>query len=86
MKKDGLDVKYDDDGRILVEGCEDGYMIAHYQEPRNMMCLWDKFQKKQNEEHAARSDISNNKWIFRLGWQLCCCPDSMLTRKPAMAH
>ncbi|KAG2610636.1 hypothetical protein PVAP13_4KG203200 [Panicum virgatum] len=45
MKKDGLDVKYENDGRILVEGCEDGYVIAHYQEPRDMMCLWDKFQK-----------------------------------------
>ncbi|KAK3128792.1 hypothetical protein QOZ80_6BG0466430 [Eleusine coracana subsp. coracana] len=45
MKKDGLDIKYENDGRILVEGCEDGYVVAHYQEPRDMMCLWDKFQK-----------------------------------------
>jgi len=45
MKKDGLDVKYENDGRILVEGCEDGYVIAHYQDPRDMMCLWDKFQE-----------------------------------------
>ncbi|TVU11947.1 hypothetical protein EJB05_45559 [Eragrostis curvula] len=45
MKKDGLDVKYENDGRILVDGCEDGYVVAHYQEPRDMMCLWDKFQK-----------------------------------------
>jgi len=45
MKKDGLDVKYENDGRILVEGCEDGYVVAHYQEPRDMMCLWDKVQK-----------------------------------------
>jgi hypothetical protein len=45
MKKDGLDVKYENDGRILVEGCEEGYVVAHYQEPRDMMCLWDKFLK-----------------------------------------
>ncbi|XP_062233238.1 beta-1,3-galactosyltransferase GALT1-like [Phragmites australis] len=45
MKKDGMDIKYGNDGRILVEGCEDGYVVAHYQEPRDMMCLWDKFQK-----------------------------------------
>uniref|UniRef100_A0A0D9WNK5 Galectin domain-containing protein n=1 Tax=Leersia perrieri TaxID=77586 RepID=A0A0D9WNK5_9ORYZ len=45
MKKDGLDVKYENDGRILVEGCEEGYVVAHYQEPRDMLCLWDKFLK-----------------------------------------
>ncbi|KAK1605230.1 hypothetical protein QYE76_028903 [Lolium multiflorum] len=45
MKKEGLDVKYENDGRILVVGCEDGYVVAHYQEPRQMMCLWDKIQK-----------------------------------------
>ncbi|VAI84486.1 unnamed protein product [Triticum turgidum subsp. durum] len=45
MKKEGFDVTYQNDGRILVEGCEDGYVVAHYQEPRQMMCLWDKFQK-----------------------------------------
>ncbi|KAF7100405.1 hypothetical protein CFC21_101929 [Triticum aestivum] len=45
MEKEGFDVTYQNDGRILVEGCEDGYVVAHYQEPRQMMCLWDKFQK-----------------------------------------
>ncbi|KAI5020630.1 hypothetical protein ZWY2020_045518 [Hordeum vulgare] len=45
MKKEGFDVTYQNDGRILVEGCEDGYVVAQYQEPRQMMCLWDKFQK-----------------------------------------
>ncbi|VAI72310.1 unnamed protein product [Triticum turgidum subsp. durum] len=45
MRKEGIDVTYQNDGRILVEGCEDGYVVAHYQEPRQMMCLWDKFQK-----------------------------------------
>uniref|UniRef100_A0ACD5ZQR8 Uncharacterized protein n=1 Tax=Avena sativa TaxID=4498 RepID=A0ACD5ZQR8_AVESA len=45
MKKEGLDVKYVSDGRILVEGCEDGYVVAHYQDPRQMMCLWDKVEK-----------------------------------------
>lgn len=45
MKKEGLEVKYENDGRILVVGCENGYVVAHYQDPRQMMCLWDKIQK-----------------------------------------
>ncbi|TKY55140.1 beta-1,3-galactosyltransferase 19 [Spatholobus suberectus] len=27
-------------------GCVEGYYIAHYQSPRQMMCLWDKLQKQ----------------------------------------
>ncbi|KAI4997139.1 hypothetical protein ZWY2020_052481, partial [Hordeum vulgare] len=45
MDKEGFDVTYQNDGRILVEGCDDEYVVAHYQEPRQMMCLRDKFQK-----------------------------------------
>ena len=36
--------KYENDARMLVEGCEDGYVVAHYKEPRQMMCLLEKFQ------------------------------------------
>ncbi|CAO2039370.1 unnamed protein product [Urochloa humidicola] len=42
LKKDGLPVRYETDTRINIEGCNDGYIVAHYQEPRDMLCLWEK--------------------------------------------
>ncbi|KAL6634613.1 hypothetical protein ACP70R_027284 [Stipagrostis hirtigluma subsp. patula] len=42
MKKSGLPVKYETDERIHIDGCKDGYMVAHYQEPRQMLCMWEK--------------------------------------------
>ncbi|KAJ6801235.1 beta-1,3-galactosyltransferase GALT1-like [Iris pallida] len=45
MKKKGLDVKYVKEDRVYIEGCEAGYMVAHYQDPRDMICLWDKLQE-----------------------------------------
>ncbi|PUZ76259.1 hypothetical protein GQ55_1G274900 [Panicum hallii var. hallii] len=42
LKKDGLPVKYETDTRINTDGCNDGYIVAHYQEPRDMLCLWEK--------------------------------------------
>ncbi|XP_027100501.1 beta-1,3-galactosyltransferase GALT1-like [Coffea arabica] len=45
MKKQGLEVKYETDERIFNVGCRDGYVIAHYQGPREMLCLWQKLQE-----------------------------------------
>ncbi|MBA0842826.1 hypothetical protein Goarm_002630 [Gossypium armourianum] len=45
MKKEGLEVRYEKEERIFTEGCKDGYVIAHYQGPREMMCLWQKLQE-----------------------------------------
>ncbi|KAJ3679671.1 hypothetical protein LUZ60_017682 [Juncus effusus] len=45
MKKEGLDVKYVKDDKINVEGCNENYVVAHYQEPRGMLCLWEKLQE-----------------------------------------
>ncbi|OMO93226.1 hypothetical protein CCACVL1_06585 [Corchorus capsularis] len=45
MKKEGLEVRYEKEERIFNEGCRDGYVIAHYQGPREMMCLWQKLQE-----------------------------------------
>ncbi|KAJ4847677.1 Beta-1,3-galactosyltransferase galt1 [Turnera subulata] len=45
MKKDGLKIKYEKDDRIHNEGCKDGYVVAHYQGPREMLCLWQKLQQ-----------------------------------------
>nr|XP_027118560.1 beta-1,3-galactosyltransferase GALT1-like [Coffea arabica] len=45
MKKQGLEVKYETDERIFNVGCRDGYVIAHYQGPREMLCLWQKLRE-----------------------------------------
>ncbi|EEF39936.1 beta-1,3-galactosyltransferase GALT1 [Ricinus communis] len=44
MKKEGLAVSYVKDEKIHNEGCSDGYTVAHYQGPREMLCLWQKLQ------------------------------------------
>ncbi|XP_044416598.1 beta-1,3-galactosyltransferase GALT1-like [Triticum aestivum] len=41
MKKGGLPVRYETDERIHTDGCKEGYIVAHYQEPRNMLCIWE---------------------------------------------
>ncbi|KAG0470133.1 hypothetical protein HPP92_016833 [Vanilla planifolia] len=45
MKKRGMIVKYVNEDRIHIAGCEPGYIVAHYQQPREMMCLWQKLQE-----------------------------------------
>ncbi|KAL5553778.1 hypothetical protein UlMin_041179 [Ulmus minor] len=45
LKKEGLAVRYEKDDRIFNEGCKDGYVVAHYQGPREMLCLWQKLQE-----------------------------------------
>ncbi|KAJ9174276.1 hypothetical protein P3X46_017317 [Hevea brasiliensis] len=45
MKKDGLKVRYENNERIYNEGCKDGYLVAHYQGPSEMLCLWQKLQE-----------------------------------------
>ncbi|XP_078444748.1 galactosyltransferase1 [Wolffia australiana] len=47
MAKEGVTVQYVNEERINVEGCEAGYVVAHYQGPRDMLCLW----RTLNETH-----------------------------------
>eukprot|EP00268_Persea_americana_P037604 TRINITY_DN3725_c0_g1_i4.p1 TRINITY_DN3725_c0_g1~~TRINITY_DN3725_c0_g1_i4.p1 ORF type:complete len:636 (-),score=121.20 TRINITY_DN3725_c0_g1_i4:397-2304(-) len=47
MKKGGLDIRYVNEERVYNEGCIDGYVVAHYQEPREMLCLWHKLQEEK---------------------------------------
>ncbi|KAI3452846.1 hypothetical protein Pfo_009509 [Paulownia fortunei] len=47
MKKKGLEVRYEKDERIFIDGCKDGYVIAHYQGPRELLCLWQKIQQEK---------------------------------------
>ncbi|KAF8399484.1 hypothetical protein HHK36_015350 [Tetracentron sinense] len=46
MKKEGLEVRYKKEERVYNEGCKDGYVVAHYQGPREMLCLWQKLQER----------------------------------------
>nr|XP_043612694.1 beta-1,3-galactosyltransferase GALT1 [Erigeron canadensis] len=45
LKKNGLEVRYEREERVYNEGCKDGYIVAHYQGPREMLCLWQKLQE-----------------------------------------
>lgn len=45
LKKKGLEVRYEQEERVYNEGCKDGYVVAHYQGPRDMLCLWQKLQE-----------------------------------------
>ncbi|GMI99237.1 galactosyltransferase1 [Hibiscus trionum] len=44
MKKGGLKVNYMNEKRVYNEGCNDGFVVAHYQSPREMLCLWQKLK------------------------------------------
>ncbi|CAN1794380.1 Beta-1,3-galactosyltransferase GALT1 [Linum perenne] len=44
MKNEGMNVRYEKEERVCNEGCRDGYIVAHYQTPREMLCLWQKIQ------------------------------------------
>ncbi|XP_076941721.1 beta-1,3-galactosyltransferase GALT1-like [Bidens hawaiensis] len=45
LVKNGLEVRYEKEERVYNEGCKDGYVVAHYQGPREMLCLWQKLQE-----------------------------------------
>ncbi|KAK9288222.1 hypothetical protein L1049_016671 [Liquidambar formosana] len=46
FKKSGQEVHYINDERFRNAGCESGYILAHYQGPRMVLCLWEKLQKE----------------------------------------
>ncbi|XP_057806120.1 LOW QUALITY PROTEIN: hydroxyproline O-galactosyltransferase GALT3-like [Salvia miltiorrhiza] len=41
----GQKIEYVNDDRFNNEGCESDYILAHYQNPRMMLCLWDNLLK-----------------------------------------
>ncbi|KAL6850323.1 hypothetical protein ACP4OV_020950 [Aristida adscensionis] len=45
-KSSGQHVNYVTDDRIYIEGCDADYVLAHYQSPRLMMCLWEKLKRE----------------------------------------
>ncbi|XP_038721017.1 beta-1,3-galactosyltransferase GALT1-like isoform X1 [Tripterygium wilfordii] len=47
IAKDGLKVQYKNEERIHNLGCKDGYVVAHYQGAREMLCLWQKLEERK---------------------------------------
>ncbi|XP_024022945.1 hydroxyproline O-galactosyltransferase GALT3 [Morus notabilis] len=47
FKNSGQEVHYITDERFYNAGCESNYILAHYQSPRLVLCLWEKLQKEQ---------------------------------------
>lgn len=50
FKKQGHKVQYITDERFHNAGCESNYILAHYQNPRKVLCLWDKLQNDHKPE------------------------------------
>ncbi|XP_047960173.1 hydroxyproline O-galactosyltransferase GALT3 [Salvia hispanica] len=46
----GQKIEYVNDDRFNNEGCEADYILAHYQNPRMMLCLWDNLLKNHKPE------------------------------------
>ncbi|CAI9119050.1 OLC1v1020711C1 [Oldenlandia corymbosa var. corymbosa] len=49
-KNGGHEVVYVDEERFNIDGCESNYILAHYQSPRLLLCLWDKLGKEHQPE------------------------------------
>lgn len=45
MRKEGLEIRYEKEEKVYNAGCKDGYIVAHYQGPSEMLCLWQKLQE-----------------------------------------
>ncbi|KAF7837668.1 hydroxyproline O-galactosyltransferase GALT3 isoform X1 [Senna tora] len=50
FKKSGKEVHYENDERFYNAGCESNYILAHYQNPRKVLCLWERLQKEHKPE------------------------------------
>ncbi|CAI9290683.1 unnamed protein product [Lactuca saligna] len=50
FKKHVREVQYENDERFYNAGCEPNYILAHYQNPRMVLCLWEKMQKEHKPD------------------------------------
>ncbi|KAF6156517.1 hypothetical protein GIB67_011318 [Kingdonia uniflora] len=50
FKQSGHEVRYISDDRFNNAGCESNYILAHYQGPRLVLCLWEKLQKEHEPQ------------------------------------
>lgn len=46
MIEQGLQVHYINEERVYNVGCKDGFIVAHYQSPSEMLCLWQNLHEK----------------------------------------
>ncbi|KAK4265960.1 hypothetical protein QN277_026943 [Acacia crassicarpa] len=46
FKKSGREVHYETEERFHNVGCESNYILSHYQNPRMVLCLWEKLLKE----------------------------------------
>ncbi|KAK1407963.1 hypothetical protein QVD17_39591 [Tagetes erecta] len=44
------EVEYVNDDRFYNSGCQPNYILAHYQNPRMILCLWEKMQKEHKPD------------------------------------
>lgn len=66
MKKAGMQVKYVNDDRIYIGGCDEGYLVAHYQQPREMLCLWQKLQEMKQAKCCGEWTWSSRSFSLAL--------------------
>lgn len=52
FKNLGHEVQYINDDRFFNAGCEQNYILAHYQNPRMVLCLWETL-KKEHEPNCC---------------------------------
>lgn len=50
FKKHVREVQYINDERFYNAGCEPNYILAHYQNPRMVLCLWEKLQNEHKPD------------------------------------
>ncbi|KAF8401247.1 hypothetical protein HHK36_012179 [Tetracentron sinense] len=48
FKNSGQEMHYINDDRFYNAGCESNYVLAHYQGPRMVLCLWEKLQNEHS--------------------------------------
>jgi len=50
FRNGGKEVHYENDERFYNAGCDSNYVLAHYQNPRMVLCLWEKLLKEHKPE------------------------------------
>ncbi|CAA6653912.1 unnamed protein product [Spirodela intermedia] len=57
FKNAGGEVAYVNDDRFNNAGCEDGYVLAHYQSPRLMLCLWERLRAEPDPKSGPEAEF-----------------------------
>lgn len=73
-------VQYSHNWKFCQYGCMEGYFTAHYQSPRQMICLWDKLSRGRarccNFRWPTPSTTTLPLWLATVSlYSLYPCPD-----------